>query len=129
MPEKTGGVFAEWHRDVRHPYVKMLNHMIDELNSIPRWSSTILSSDIIRLMKLCEAFGIEYNKNKLKDSMVFEITKGKIQNKIKTIIEKELKPEDPFYKFLKEQQLSEEELREFMKQMKREEHEEVATEE
>ena len=126
---KTGGVYAEWHRDVRNPYVRMLNKMIDELNCIPRWGNSIHQSDIITLIKLCEAFGIEYDISKLKDPMQFEIVKGKIQKEIKNIIEKELKPEDPFYKFLQEQQLSEEELREFMKQMEREKHEEVATEE
>ena len=97
---KTGGVYAEWHRDVRNPYVRMLNKMIDELNCIPRWGNSIHQSDIITLIKLCEAFGIEYDISKLKDPMQFEIVKGKIQKEIKNIIEKELKPEDPYLKLL-----------------------------
>ncbi|GEM_PF-3333482 len=97
---KTGGVYVEWHRDVRGPYVRMLNRMIDELNCIPRWGDTIHQSDIITLIKLCEAFGIEYDASKLKDPMQFEIIKGKIQKEIKNIIEKELKPEDPYLKLL-----------------------------
>jgi len=97
---KTGGVYVEWHRDVRGPYVRMLNKMIDELNCIPRWGDTIHKSDIITLIKLCEAFGIEYDASKLDDPIQFEIVKGKIQKEIKNIIEKELKPEDPYLKLL-----------------------------
>ena len=124
MPDhRTGGVYAEWHRDVRHPYVIMLNRMIDELNRIPRWSNTILQSDIITLIKLCESFGVEYDKDALHDPVMFEITKGKIQKKIKEIIEKELKPEDPYIKMLDRIRVDETDARNIIEQGRENEEE------
>jgi len=113
---KSGSVYAEWHRDVRYPYVRMLNQMIDELNSIPRWSEVILDSDIETLISLCEAFGINHSNYDLTDPKTFKIVKGKIMKEIKNIIEEKLKPEDPILKQMENLRLMEDELRNLMQE-------------
>ena len=100
MPER-GSVFAEWHEDVRYPYALMLRRMIIKLDRLPRWSDHIFPEDIAELQSLCKAFDIKINHDEdLTDPTTFEMKKGEIKNKIKEILEKELKPEDPYIKLL-----------------------------
>ena len=125
-------VFGEWHKDVRRLYVNVIKALFEELKSIPRFpgSGMILDDEIDRLKSMCETFDVDIDDDiNLKDVSQFLIVKGKIYKKIKEILEKELKPEDPFYRFIQEQQLDEEEMREFMKQMQGGQHEEMASKE
>jgi len=109
MPER-GSVFAEWHEDVRYPYALMLRRMIIKLDRLPRWSDHIFPEDIAELQSLCKAFDIKINPNEdLTDPTTFEMKKGEIKNKIKEILEKELKPEDPYIKLLEKIEIQREE--------------------
>ena len=107
-------VFGEWHKDVRRLYVNVIKALFEELKSIPRFpgSGMILDDEIDRLKSMCETFDVDIDDNiNLKDVSQFLIVKGKIYKKIKEILEKELKPEDPWISLLDKISLEEKDIK------------------
>jgi len=114
MVEHKGSVYAQWHEDVRRLYVNVIKALFEELKSIPRFpgSGMILDDEIDRLKSMCETFDVDIDDNiNLKDVSQFLIVKGKIYKKIKEILEKELKPEDPWISLLDKISLEEKDIK------------------
>jgi len=120
---EQGSVFAQWHKDVRRLYVKVIKALFEELKGLPRFpgSGIIMDDEIDKLKSMCETFGVEIDDNiNLKDVSQFLLTKGKIYRKIKEILEKELKPEDPWISLLENVKLEETDVKSILNEEIRE---------
>ncbi len=119
MVEKSIGVYGSWFEKISEPYTNLLKNVLLRLRSVPRYPSVILERDVAIIVGFCKLFDIQYDREILKNREYFSTIKYAIIREIKKVAEEKLKPEDPLFRFIKEQQLSEEEMRAYMQQMER----------
>ncbi len=99
--QPRGSVFQRWHEEILSRYVKILDLLIRDMQTLPSYPFYITKVDQQKLITLSEAFEVDISGYDLTDPEEFSQALGVVIKKAKDTVETTLRPEDPYSALLK----------------------------